>query len=274
MDPVIGRFISPDDWDPTIPGVGTNRYAYAGNDPINKADPNGHVPYNPGGTTSTGWTDNGDGTESYDSRTDRNSKDYLNQDGDSQHTIGSYSPDYGENLHGGHTSTRTVNSSLYDSDKAYRSEADDQVHLQGRFGQSRADTVRKVIFNGLGALVGGGPTAGIRAFLSPRVQFYHSFDAFKKVHGPAGPGKVWHHIVEQCQANCTRAAFTPQQLHNTRNIVAVPREVNQALANHYSSAMSYTGTQTVRNYLSNKPFEVQYRYGVRELNRVMRYYGN
>lgn len=36
------RFISPDSWDPTMPGVGTNRYAYAGNDPVNKSDTNGH----------------------------------------------------------------------------------------------------------------------------------------------------------------------------------------------------------------------------------------
>jgi RHS repeat-associated protein len=41
MDPKFGRFISPDDWDPTLPGVGTNRYAYALNDPVNKSDPNG-----------------------------------------------------------------------------------------------------------------------------------------------------------------------------------------------------------------------------------------
>jgi RHS repeat-associated protein len=41
-DPYLGRFISPDWWDPTEPGVGTNRYEYAGNDPINKSDPNGH----------------------------------------------------------------------------------------------------------------------------------------------------------------------------------------------------------------------------------------
>jgi RHS repeat-associated protein len=41
-DPALGRFISPDDWDPTLQGVGTNRYAYAGNDPVNKADKNGH----------------------------------------------------------------------------------------------------------------------------------------------------------------------------------------------------------------------------------------
>ncbi|WP_189521379.1 RHS repeat-associated core domain-containing protein [Mesorhizobium sp. M1B.F.Ca.ET.045.04.1.1] len=43
MDPVLGRFISPDDWDPTLADVGTNRYAYALNDPVNKSDPNGHA---------------------------------------------------------------------------------------------------------------------------------------------------------------------------------------------------------------------------------------
>ncbi|CAN7490281.1 hypothetical protein LJR235_003295 [Pararhizobium sp. LjRoot235] len=36
------RFISPDTMDPTMSGVGTNRYAYSGNDPVNKSDPNGH----------------------------------------------------------------------------------------------------------------------------------------------------------------------------------------------------------------------------------------
>ncbi|MGF6227670.1 RHS repeat-associated protein [Inquilinus ginsengisoli] len=40
-DPAIGRFISPDWWDPTLPGVGTNRYAYSNNDPINFSDPGG-----------------------------------------------------------------------------------------------------------------------------------------------------------------------------------------------------------------------------------------
>jgi hypothetical protein len=40
------RFISPDDWDPTQEGVGTNRYAYSANDPVNKSDPNGHQTIN------------------------------------------------------------------------------------------------------------------------------------------------------------------------------------------------------------------------------------
>lgn len=43
FDPASARFISPDDWDPTQSGVGTNRYAYSNNDPINKSDPNGHA---------------------------------------------------------------------------------------------------------------------------------------------------------------------------------------------------------------------------------------
>jgi RHS repeat-associated protein len=56
-DPALSRFISPDWFDPVdeasavkgnaagwlANGVGTNRYAYAGNDPVNKSDPNGHV---------------------------------------------------------------------------------------------------------------------------------------------------------------------------------------------------------------------------------------
>ncbi|KAF0227523.1 MAG: hypothetical protein FD175_2640 [Beijerinckiaceae bacterium] len=41
-DPAIGRFISPDWWDPQKEGVGTNRYAYSDNDPVNKSDENGH----------------------------------------------------------------------------------------------------------------------------------------------------------------------------------------------------------------------------------------
>ncbi len=37
------RFIQPDWWDPTEPGVGTNRYTYSFNDPVNKSDPSGHI---------------------------------------------------------------------------------------------------------------------------------------------------------------------------------------------------------------------------------------
>jgi RHS repeat-associated protein len=42
-DPLLGRFLTPDTWDPDIPGVDINRYAYAGNDPVNMSDPSGHA---------------------------------------------------------------------------------------------------------------------------------------------------------------------------------------------------------------------------------------
>jgi RHS repeat-associated protein len=42
-DPLGGRFLTPDTYDPWEAGVGTNRYAYSGNDPINGSDPNGHL---------------------------------------------------------------------------------------------------------------------------------------------------------------------------------------------------------------------------------------
>jgi RHS repeat-associated protein len=52
-DPLLARFLNPDTFDPTVGGVGTNRYAYSGNDPINGSDPSGHqaagVDYNGGG---------------------------------------------------------------------------------------------------------------------------------------------------------------------------------------------------------------------------------
>ncbi|MBL1436299.1 MAG: hypothetical protein COB08_008885 [Rhodobacteraceae bacterium] len=41
-DPALGRFIQPDWWEVRIPGVGTNRYSYSFNDPVNLSDPNGH----------------------------------------------------------------------------------------------------------------------------------------------------------------------------------------------------------------------------------------
>jgi RHS repeat-associated protein len=42
-DSKLGRFINPDTWDPIIAEVDVNRYAYAGNDPVNYSDPNGHA---------------------------------------------------------------------------------------------------------------------------------------------------------------------------------------------------------------------------------------
>jgi len=42
MDPKLAMFTQPDWFEVTDPGVGTNRYAYAGDDPVNASDPGGN----------------------------------------------------------------------------------------------------------------------------------------------------------------------------------------------------------------------------------------
>jgi RHS repeat-associated protein len=42
-DPRLAMFVQPDWWEVTGPGVGTNRYSYSFNDPVNLSDPNGHI---------------------------------------------------------------------------------------------------------------------------------------------------------------------------------------------------------------------------------------
>ena len=47
-DPDLGRFLQPDWWEVRQQGVGTNRYAYGFNDPVNLSDPNGNQATNRG----------------------------------------------------------------------------------------------------------------------------------------------------------------------------------------------------------------------------------
>ncbi len=60
-DPLLARFVSPDTLDPWLPGVGTNRYSYALNDPINKSDPSGHKAEDKGDSAEQN-TDGGSGS--------------------------------------------------------------------------------------------------------------------------------------------------------------------------------------------------------------------
>ena len=59
-DPLLARFLTPDTWDPDLPGVDINRYAYAGNDPVNFSDPNGHVALDSAARASMTANDSGD----------------------------------------------------------------------------------------------------------------------------------------------------------------------------------------------------------------------
>ena len=81
-DSLLGRFLSPDTYDPELAGVDFNRYAYAVNDPINGSDPSGnktafermtensnatrggYVSRSSSGTTTGNWTSSTDRSRS------------------------------------------------------------------------------------------------------------------------------------------------------------------------------------------------------------------
>jgi len=99
---------------------------------------------------------------------------------------------------------------------------------------------------------------------------FRSHRAFKKAMGKAGPGKEWHHVVEQTDGNVD--SFGAERIHSTDNEVALDKDLHQKVSALYSSkATRYTQTMrlTVREWLSTKPFETQRRFGLTILKLVL-----
>jgi hypothetical protein len=90
----------------------------------------------------------------------------------------------------------------------------------------------------------------------------------KKAQGTAGAGKVWGHLVEQCRANCTRAGYPSRMINNTKNMIKMSKEVNQGMANYYSSKQPFAGGKTVRDWLSGQNFKKQLDFGKSTYERL------
>jgi hypothetical protein len=97
---------------------------------------------------------------------------------------------------------------------------------------------------------------------------FKSFGSFKRVFGPAGEGKEWHHIVEQTGRNVEK--FGEEQIHNTQNLMSVSKEVNQKINAYYSSKDYFTNGQTVRQWISEQSFQKQYEFGKQILNKALK----
>ncbi len=92
---------------------------------------------------------------------------------------------------------------------------------------------------------------------------FTSFEALKKYLGDPGPNNVWHHIVEQREPNVLR--FKPCNIHNTKNAIAVSKEINQKIADYFSSKQPFTEGMTLREWLNNQPYEEHYKRGIEAL---------
>ncbi|HJS33220.1 MAG TPA: hypothetical protein VJ924_14595, partial [Alphaproteobacteria bacterium] len=84
--------------------------------------------------------------------------------------------------------------------------------------------------------------------------------------GSAGDGKQYHHIVEQHPRNVER--FGPFEIHNNDNVIILPREVHESISGHYSSKPEGMEGKTVRDWLADKSYEAQYRYGIQQLREA------
>lgn len=92
---------------------------------------------------------------------------------------------------------------------------------------------------------------------------YPSFQALKKALGSAGEGKDWHHIVEQSNVDI----FGSETIHNTKNVVALLKDVHYKISGYYSSKQIFTNNMTVREWLRSQTFEDQYQFGLDVLKR-------
>ncbi|MCP3141945.1 SitA5 family polymorphic toxin [Pyxidicoccus xibeiensis] len=96
-----------------------------------------------------------------------------------------------------------------------------------------------------------------------------SFSGFKSALGPAGPGKQWHHIVEQTPGNVER--FGPHALHNTENVIPLEEGLHTQISAFYSRKRFFiTNSEnlTVREWLSTQSFEAQRQFGLQAIENI------
>ncbi|WP_395836605.1 hypothetical protein [Cystobacter fuscus] len=95
-----------------------------------------------------------------------------------------------------------------------------------------------------------------------------SYKSFKRAMGSAGPGKEWHHIVEQTPGNVNR--FGARAVQNTENIVPLDKGIHTRISSFYSSVRrDITGSPlTVRKWLSSQSYEAQREFGLLAIENI------
>ncbi|XWX17893.1 hypothetical protein ACN28T_29780 [Melittangium boletus] len=82
--------------------------------------------------------------------------------------------------------------------------------------------------------VAAGSPAPTRGKLLPNGhRAWGSYGGFKSAMGKAGPGKEWHHIVEQTPGNAKR--FGGEALHNTENVIVLDKALHDKVSAFYSA---------------------------------------
>lgn len=128
-------------------------------------------------------------------------------------------------------------------------------------------TVGALIGWGAGTLISKyGVTTAAKSITKGGGARFSSFSSLKRSLGPAGKGKEWHHIVEQCQIK--KSGFSKYWINNSNNVVNISKSVHRKVSAHYSSIMPGTNGLRVRDWLAKQSFEKQYKYGIKVLRKL------
>jgi hypothetical protein len=118
--------------------------------------------------------------------------------------------------------------------------------------------------------VGAGSPVPTRGKLLPNGhRAWGSYGGFKSAMGKAGPGKQWHHIVEQTKGNVKR--FGGEALHNTENITALNEGLHTDVSAFYSSireGITGSNTLTIRKWLGTQSYEAQRQFGLKAIENI------
>jgi hypothetical protein len=88
---------------------------------------------------------------------------------------------------------------------------------------------------------------------------FKTFPRFKGAIGHAPEGYEWHHIVPQTGKNIEK--FTAPAIHNTNNLVLLPKDLHTQISAHYASKQISADNILVRDWLGKMSFDEQAAYG-------------
>jgi hypothetical protein len=120
-----------------------------------------------------------------------------------------------------------------------------------------------------GSPASGGPAPGRGKLLPNGHRAWGSFGGFKSAMGAAGPGKEWHHIVEQTPGNVKR--FGGEALHNTENVIALDKKLHDKVSAFYSGirlVVTRSSKLTVRQWLGTQSYEAQREFGLLAMENI------
>jgi hypothetical protein len=95
---------------------------------------------------------------------------------------------------------------------------------------------------------------------------FESFKFLKNILGPAGPGKAWHHIVNNKAANI--AKYGEKAIQNIFNVIKIPhgkKTLHSAITAVYNTKADIAKGLTVGQWLTTKSYAYQYWYGIKTL---------